>query len=130
MSTSSTPSVLSVEDNPETRLLLEHLLADHCDLTLAPSVDEALKAVDSEPFDLLLLDINLGEEKTGTELLHLIRAREEMARVPAIALTAFAMPGDREDLLDKGFDGYVGKPFSQKELTNTIDQTLSGASGR
>jgi two-component system cell cycle response regulator DivK len=89
------------------------------------TVDEALDAVISESVDLLLLDINLGTERGGVKLLQEIRERNDLADIPAIALTAFAMPGDREDLLACGFDAYVGKPFTHGELTNTIDQTLS-----
>lgn len=127
MSSSDTPHLLSVEDNPETRLLLKHLLNEDYDVTFASDVEDAMDAVESSSFDLLLLDINLGAEKGGTELLHTIRNRDDMDDIPAIALTAFAMPGDREELLKEGFDEYVGKPFTGQELTETIDQTLAEA---
>lgn len=68
------------------------------------------------------MDINLGEGKSGTELLHLLRDQEPAEGIPAVAVTAYAMPGDREALLNKGFDGYVGKPFAKAELTETIDR--------
>lgn len=127
MSVSEDLHLLSVEDNPETRLLLKHLLKGSYEVTFVSSVEEALDAIGSDgSFDLLLLDINLSteKEKRGTELLHRIRAREDKGDIPAIAVTAFAMPGDREDLLEKGFDSYVGKPFTGAELTETIEQTL------
>jgi two-component system cell cycle response regulator DivK len=117
--------ILSVEDNADTRLLLKHTLKDDYEVAFASGVDEALDAVISESVDLLLLDINLGTERGGVKLLQEIRERDDLADIPAIALTAFAMPGDREDLLACGFDAYVGKPFTHGELTNTIDQTLS-----
>lgn len=125
MSTSETPRILSVEDNPDTRFLLKHTLQGSYEVTFAPNVEEALDAVESKPFDLLLLDINLGTENGGVELLHMIRDREDMGEIPAIALTAFAMPGDREELLGEGFDEYVGKPFTHAELREAIDQTVS-----
>lgn len=124
MSTPETPRILSVEDNADTRLLLKHTLQDSYEVTFAPDVEEAMDAVETEPFDLLLLDINLGTENGGVELLHMIRDREDIGEIPAIALTAFAMPGDREELLAEGFDEYVGKPFTHAELQETIDQTL------
>ena len=127
MTLSDVPHLLSVEDNSETRLLLEHLLNEDYDLTSVPGADEALDAVDSASFDLLLLDINLSSEREdgGTKLLHRIRTREDTGDIPAIAVTAYAMPGDREALLDEGFDGYVSKPFTGRELTETIDRILT-----
>ncbi len=50
-----------------------------------------------------------------------------MGQVPAIALTAYAMPGDREDFLEKGFDEYVSKPFTRDDLTEAIESTLNPA---
>jgi CheY-like chemotaxis protein len=119
------PRVLAVEDNSETQLLLEHLLKKSFEVTVVAGVDEALDAVDDTRFDILLLDINLSEERTGTDLLHLLRERKDLDGVPAIALTAYAMPGDREDFLDAGFDQYVSKPFTRDDLTDAIETTLS-----
>jgi len=125
MSTSEPPRILSVEDNPDTRLLLKHTLQDSYDLTLVPSVDEALDRVEANSYDLLLLDINLREKDGGIDLLHTIRARDHTADIPAIAVTAFAMPGDRDEFLRQGFDAYVGKPFTHDQLVMTIEKTLS-----
>lgn len=127
MSTSENPQILAVEDNSETQLLLEHLLKGSYGIEVVPGVDGALEAVEENSFDVLLLDINLSEEQTGTELLHLIRERESMSNVPAVALTAYAMPGDREDFLEKGFDEYVSKPFTRADLTDAIENTLNPA---
>lgn len=124
MNSTTTPSILAVEDNSETQLLLKHLLKADFDVTVVSGVDAALDAVENHGFDVLLLDINLSEERTGTDLLNLLREREGMANVPAIALTAYAMPGDREDFLDKGFDQYVSKPFTRADLTKAIEETL------
>lgn len=127
MSTSTTPRILAVEDNSETQLLLKHLLKGSYEVEVVSGVEEALEAVEETVFDVLLLDINLSEEKTGTELLHLIREQEKMADVSAVALTAYAMPGDREDFLQKGFDEYVSKPFTRADLTEAIENTLNPA---
>lgn len=119
------PHILAVEDNSETQLLLEHLLKTSFDVEVVAGVEEALDAAADHTFDALLLDINLSEQRTGTDLLHLLRERDDMADVPAIALTAYAMPGDREDFLDAGFDQYVSKPFTRDDLTEAIETTLS-----
>lgn len=124
MSTAEKPRVLAVEDNSETQLLLEHLLKKSYEVVVVASVDEALDTVADAYFDALLLDINLSEERTGTDLLHLLRERNDMGDVPAIALTAYAMPGDREDFLEAGFDQYVSKPFTRADLTEAIETSL------
>jgi CheY-like chemotaxis protein len=125
MSSDEKPRILAVEDNSETQLLLEHLLKKSFEVVVVPGVDEALDAVDEDRFDALLLDINLSEERTGTDLLHLLRKRDDMSDVPAIALTAYAMPGDREDFLEAGFDQYVSKPFTRADLTEAIETSLA-----
>ncbi|PSQ70806.1 MAG: hypothetical protein BRD31_03370 [Bacteroidetes bacterium QH_2_64_26] len=127
MSTSETARILAVEDNSETQLLLEHLLEGSYDVEVVPGVESALQAVDDSSFDVLLLDINLSEDETGTELLHRIRERDGMGDVSAVALTAYAMPGDREDFLQKGFNEYVSKPFTRADLTEAIENTLNSA---
>jgi CheY-like chemotaxis protein len=128
MDASEQPHLLSVEDNPETRMLLKHLLGEDYQITFAAGFEEALSLIDSEgPFDCFLLDIGLGPGKSGAKLLHIFRDRKPTSGIPAIAVTAYAMPGDREDLLEKGFDGYVGKPFTGDELAGTIEQTLAAA---
>ena len=125
MTTPETPRLLSVEDNPETRVLLEHLLGDDYRITVVPGTEEALAVLDSDgPFDVLLVDINLGAGREGTGLLHEIHAQEDIDELPAVAVKAFAMPGDRDDLLSEGFDSYVGKPFTRAELTEAIEQVL------
>lgn len=124
MSTAEKPRVLAVEDNSETQLLLEHLLKKSYEVVVVAGVDEALDTVTDTQFDALLLDINLSEERTGTDLLHLLRERNDMNDVPAIALTAYAMPGDREDFLESGFDQYVSKPFTRADLTEAIETSL------
>ena len=65
MSTSDPPRILSVEDNPDTRLLLEHTLQGEYDVTVVPNVEEALDHIATNSFDLLLLDINLSEKDGG-----------------------------------------------------------------
>jgi len=126
MSDSDASSILAVEDNSETQLLLRHLLDSSFDIVVVPGVEGALDAVQDQTFDAFLLDINLSDERTGTDLLHLLRDQEGMADVPAVALTAYAMPGDREDFLDAGFNQYVSKPFTRADLTEALEEVLEG----
>lgn len=126
------PRVLAVEDDKPTRVFLRHTLNDFCDPSVVESKDEALEKIDSKSFDLVLLDINLssGEaafpstEEGGVKLLKAIRERPHQREVPVVAITAYAMPDDRERLLSEGFDEYVSKPFTIEELQDTISEVL------
>lgn len=123
MDESESPRILSVEDSPEVHLLLHHML-DSYDVEFTSGVDEALNAIEVASFDVLLLDIRLGSEKNGTDLLHIVRDRQDMDDVPVIAVTAYAMPGERDYLLDEGFDGYVSKPFTRAEINSAVEAVL------
>lgn len=122
------PAVLVVEDNAETQLLLEHILAPNYEATLVASVDAATQVCSEMTFQLLLLDINLGEKRTGTDLLNALREPPHNVTAPAVALTAYAMPGDQQRFEQEGFDAYVSKPFSQDDLLGTIQRCLATAS--
>ncbi len=119
--------VLIVEDNPHMRLLLRHLLQPHFELELVDSVDDALEAAACQRFDLLLLDINLGGQQSGIELLGHLRRMLPYDATPAVACTAYARQSDREHFLARGFDEHVAKPFTREQLYNTIETTLTRA---
>jgi CheY-like chemotaxis protein len=71
-------------------------------ISLASDAEEALGILGDQEFDLFLLDIRLGEGRSGTELLHLLRDLEPTASVSAVALTTYGLKGDREALLAEG----------------------------
>lgn len=113
-----------LEDNPEALLLLRHYLTPHANVTFASTVDEALAAdtaAGPEPCGLYVLDINLGEDRDGVDVLHALQARYGQANVRALALTAYALPGDRKKFLAAGFTDYLSKPFSRKQLLHVLD---------
>jgi len=124
--------LLIVEDNEPTRVLLSILLGKRFDLTLAGGVREAL-AVAGETawaFDLVLLDINLGEGGSGLDLLPELRKMSEGWDTQFMAMTAYALPGDAERLLEAGFDWYLGKPFTKSELEDAMTVALGARATR
>lgn len=121
---SSQLRVLVLEDNAESRLLLRHLLRRDFDATLVGGVDEALSAAQNQSFDLALLDINLGEKRTGVDVLRLLRAMPQHRDLPALACTAYALPGDRERFLEAGFVDYVSKPFVKAQLMAALQKAV------
>ena len=99
-----------VEDNPDNRLLLEAMLEDHFQVLEFESGPDALEAIPGSNVELVLMDISLPG-MDGVETLERLRKNPKTSHIPAIALTAHAMQGDRERFLSLGFDNYVSKPI-------------------
>ena len=118
--------ILVVEDNPPIQMILRHLLGRHFDVELANSVDGALMKASREHFDLFLLDIHLGEDRTGVDLLGLLRQMPAYGTTPAVACTAFAGPKYREEFLASGFNEHVDKPFKRPVLMEVVEEALGG----
>jgi PAS domain S-box-containing protein len=114
--------VLLAEDNLVNQrlgaLLLERL--GHA-ATVAGDGKEALAVLEREEFDLVLMDVQMPE-MDGLEATRTLRRREAEGgrRLPVLALTAYAMKGDKERCLDAGMDGYLSKPIDEKELRQAI----------
>jgi len=114
-------SVLVVEDNAPSRLLLRDLLEVRGHrVEEATDVPYARAALLAMHFDLVLLDIGLPGE-TGERLLAELRADPRWASMPVVAVTAAAMSGDRERLLSLGFDAYVSKPIEVRTFGQTVE---------
>jgi len=86
---------------------------------------EAIAAVQSREFDLILMDVEMPE-MDGFEATAAIRAweNETGTHIPIVAMTAHAMKGDRERRLEAGMDDYVAKPIRAKQLFDTIETVL------
>ncbi len=111
---------LVVEDNEVNQTLAQRLLQGRgAVVTLASSGLEALRLLQEQSFDVMLLDIQMPEMDGFTLLTH-IRAMPEHRTTPILSVTAHATAGDRENCLDKGFNGYVSKPFSNATLVAEI----------
>ncbi len=108
--------ILVVEDQEEARLLAQDVLGDAGEVRAVATSAAALEAARTVPFDLVLVDINLGTLESGIDVLHALRTMPGYGEVPVVAVTAYALPGDREDFLQEGFDAYLGKPFMADEL--------------
>jgi len=87
---------------------------------------EALEALGKEPYDLVFMDVQMPE-MDGLEATRQIRAggvSPEAARIPVIAMTAFAMEGDREACLAAGMDDYISKPLTAGRLRSILEKWL------
>jgi PAS domain S-box-containing protein len=97
-------------------------------VTVANNGSEALDLFDSEPFDVVLMDVQMPA-MDGFEATARIREREKKRgeHIPIIAMTAHAMKGDRERCLESGMDGYIAKPIRAKDLYETVEAMAEGA---
>lgn len=123
----ASPHILLVEDSPSIVQLVRHLLRERAELTAAGTYSAALERIDAATFDLFLIDIQLGGDRTGVDLLNAIRDRPPYQSTPAVAVTAHALPGDRARFLTAGFDAYLPKPFTRSDLEGVVRDCLSNA---
>jgi two-component system cell cycle response regulator DivK len=111
---------LIVDDNERNlRLARDVLQAGGFRTIEAASGEEALtRALECDP-DVILMDIRLPDIH-GTEVARRLRADDRTASIPIVALTSLAMKGDRERFLASGFDGYLEKPISVRDLPDQV----------
>ena len=122
-------NVLIAEDNPVNRELLRELLENR-GYAVAEACDgqEALKMVEASRPDIVLLDIGMPV-LDGYGVVLKLRANPKFATLPVLAITAYAMQGDREKILQSGFDGYLSKPINVAALTQELDRLLNKQHG-
>jgi PAS domain S-box-containing protein len=118
------PLILLAEDN-ETNIktISPYLQAKGYQLIFARDGAEAVRQAKEEQPDLILMDIQMPK-MDGLEATRSIRADARLANVPIIALTALAMPGDREHCLEAGANEYISKPVSLKGLVELMERLL------
>jgi two-component system cell cycle response regulator DivK len=120
--------ILVVEDNPlNLKLVRDVLRVAGYDVLEARSGEEGLAVAAEQPPDLVLMDLQLPGID-GTETMHRMRKDGLEPGVPVVAVTAFAMTEDRERAWHAGFDGYLEKPISVRQLANQVEAFLTGRS--
>ena len=116
--------ILIVEDNPSNMRLIELVLKDKgYTLLKATSGEEALDvALRGQP-DLTIMDIQLPK-LNGLEAIRRLRQAPVFSHIPIIAVTAYAMKGDKEKVINAGCDAYLSKPINTRELSVVIAEVL------
>jgi CheY-like chemotaxis protein len=120
--------VLIAEDNLVNRELLRELL-ELRGYTVLEACDgqEALQIIEQTQPELLLLDIGMPV-MDGFAVIRRIRENPRLAKLPVVAVTAYAMRGDQERILNSGFDGYLSKPVSSSSLASELHRVLTQGS--
>ena len=112
--------VLVAEDNPVNQLVAQRLLERHgCSVDVVATGTAAVHRHHTEKYDLILMDCQMPE-LDGYEAARRIRTANHHDRVPIIALTAQAFPGDRERCIAAGMDDYVSKPINAGQFIATV----------
>jgi two-component system, cell cycle response regulator DivK len=119
--------ILVVEDTEDNRQIIRDLLSSvGYELIEAMDGAEGVALAESQHPDLILMDMQLPV-MDGYEATRRIRSIPELARVPIIAVTSYALSGDEAKTREAGCDGYVAKPFSPRELLAMVRQFLPEA---
>lgn len=120
-------TVLIIEDNENNMELISFILesAGYTTLRAYTGEEGCVKAINDKP-DFIILDIQLPDID-GVEVIQRIRNHKNSRDIPAIAMTSYAMSGDREKLLLSGCDGYIEKPIDPDRILYQIQNVLTGA---
>lgn len=115
--------ILVVEDNHLNQKILSFYLKKHFDIRVTSTGEEALEILNSERFDVVLMDLMLpgmdGYEATR-QIRQLEKGMYEQRKIKIIALTANTLDNDKERCLRLGMDGYLSKPFEYQKLHDIL----------
>lgn len=118
--------VLVVEDNPlSLELELEILKLQEFTADWAENGEEAINKTEKDVYDLILMDIELPG-MDGIEAARIIKGKPAYKNVPVIALTSYAMKGDKERFIADGFDEYISKPIDITEFIKRLEKYRIG----
>ena len=117
-------TILLIEDNHHNIYLVRYLLETrgHA-IEVAESGTEAIEKANADRHELILMDIQLPDIN-GFEVTRRLRAIPALAAVPIVAVTSFAMPGDRQAALDAGCTGYIEKPIDPGTFPGEVESFL------
>ena len=118
--------ILIVEDEPRNLTLLRDLLQVSGYKTIeATDGKQGVELAKSKKPDLILMDVQMPK-MDGLEATRILKADATTSNIPVLALTSYAMKGDKERILEAGCDGYLAKPIDIKELLKIVAEYLSG----
>jgi two-component system cell cycle response regulator len=117
--------ILVIEDNPTSLELMVYLLTSFGHIPLvAYNGEDGLDLAQRESVDLILCDIQIPKID-GYGVAQRLKSHPRMRSIPLLAVTAFAMVGDRDKVLAAGFDGYISKPIEPETFVTQIESFLS-----
>jgi CheY-like chemotaxis protein len=119
-----TRRVLIIEDDRDSAYLMSYLFRSAgYDVSCAHDGGGGLEMAEQRRPDVILLDVHMTP-MNGLEVARLLRAHDDLSEVPRIAVTAYAMPGRREQMLAGGFTGYISKPIEPARFVAQVEQIV------
>ena len=117
--------IFIVEDNEKNLELFKAVLGTLPDLDILTSITgkEGLQLIKTNNIDVIVLDIQLPD-MTGIDICKKLRKLDKYKKTPILAVTSFAMKGDKERILEAGFNDYISKPLQIKEFRESIIKYL------
>jgi PAS domain S-box-containing protein len=122
--TEAQPSILVVENDEINQNIITLYLKNRYTVDIVSTGEQAIDAIENKQYSALLMDINLGRGMNGLEATQIIRKNSNYKEIPIIAVTAFAMSGDRLEFLSKGCSHYIAKPFGKEEILQLLQKVV------
>lgn len=116
------PLVLLVEDHEDAQMLVKAFLHDSYNIMIASDADEAIRILEKNAPACILMDVALQTPQGGLDLTLELRMVPKYYYIPIIALTAFAMPGDKERFMGSGMNDYLAKPYKKGDLLAILEK--------
>ncbi len=124
--TRSRASILLIEDDKTLSIILYKHLSKKYDVTCTYDAESAVKKIFGGQYDLVLMDIHIGGDVNGFDIIKQLRKMINYKETPVIVTTGHAMQYDEHEYLLKGFTKLLAKPFSIHKLSEILGELLDG----
>ncbi len=122
--------VLLIEDRQESRELYNYLLEDSCDVLPVGSRRQAIKLLEREPVDAVVLQVNYGGKGMGKELIPALRKALGTRDVPIIAVDNRSTSDEKVDWFADGYSSYISRPYQRTSLGHGVREAIKSAKAR
>ena len=118
------PQTLLIEDEEISRIITRMFLKDVCDVDFAEDGEIGFDMAEKKNYEIIFMDIGLGRGMNGMQTAQKIKQLKQYKNTPIVALTAYAMRGDKEEFLANGCTHYVSRPVDKHKLIQLVQDML------
>ncbi|MCH7828209.1 MAG: response regulator [Bacteroidetes bacterium] len=118
------PQTLLIEDEEISRIITRMFLKDICDVDFAEDGEIGFDMAEKKNYEIIFMDIGLGRGMNGMQTAQKIKQLKQYKNTPIVALTAYAMRGDKEEFLANGCTHYVSRPVDKRKLIQLVQDML------